>query len=143
MHDVVDITTAMSPDSFMWQLVTPVGGFGGLQLVDFKERDHTVHELLPEAFAKLSKVTGIRALPVLFPALPTAGRFDIEMVVLSSDSAFEMEQYANQMVAAAFASGKPLTRSQLLWVPENSPRPCDSMPCASKNSVGEEKSFIA
>jgi multidrug efflux pump len=43
---------------------------------------------------------------MLFPALPTAGNFDVDMVVLSSDSPQEMKPYADKLMAAAYASGK-------------------------------------
>ena len=106
MQDVVAAMRSMPGSKFMWHMVTPSGGFGGLEFVDFKSRDQSVQELLPIAFNKLSHVEGLRALPMLFPSLPTAGNFDVELLVLSSDTPEEMKSYAEQMVASAYQSGR-------------------------------------
>ena len=90
----------------MWQIVMPSGGFGGIDFVPSDERDYTTAEKLGEVFGRVSSVPGIRALPVLPPALPTAGNFDVEMIVTSPDSPEKMVQYANQIVGAAFGSGQ-------------------------------------
>ncbi|MGV6806408.1 MAG: efflux RND transporter permease subunit, partial [bacterium] len=106
MRDVVD-TLFQAPDSeTMWQIILPSGGFGGLIFKDFDERDQTVHELLPQVFELSSGITGLKVFPVLSPALPTAGNFDVEMVVQSQDSPEVMRGYAEQLIGAAFASGR-------------------------------------
>jgi len=86
--------------------VTPQGGFGGQTFVDFKKREHSVQELLPRAYGELGKVSGLKAFPILYPALPTAGNFDIEMVVLSTDTPAQMKVYADKMVDYAKNSQK-------------------------------------
>ncbi len=95
------------PDTdHMWQITLPAGGFGGMGFVDFDKRDLSVHDMLPQAFAKLQQVTGVKAFPSLSSALPTAGNFPVEMVVMSADSAQDMVVYAEQLMAAANASGR-------------------------------------
>lgn len=89
----------------MWQIVMPSSSFGGQNFVEYSKRDVTVHDLRWETFAKLSAVTGVKSLPILSPALPTAGNFDIELVVQSTDSAKDALPYAEAMVTAAYASG--------------------------------------
>ncbi len=106
MVDVVDAMMSLPGADTMWQIVTPGAGFGGLELVDFDQRDDSVHVLFPRAFGQLSQVAGLKALPILWPALPTAGNFDIELVVMSPDSPLDMKQYADQLVAAAYQSGR-------------------------------------
>ncbi|TQV82653.1 efflux RND transporter permease subunit [Exilibacterium tricleocarpae] len=106
MADVVGVMKSLPGARFMWQIVTPDGGFGGLELTDFDQRDQSVHELFPRAFGQLSGVPGLKALPILFPALPTAGNFDIELVVQSPDAPVAMKQYADQLVGAAYRSGR-------------------------------------
>jgi multidrug efflux pump len=105
-RDIIDTLRPFPGTKFMWQIVQPAGGFGGLEFVDFEDREHSVQELQQRAFVELSKVSGVRALPMLFPALPTAGNFDVELVVLSPESPQQMKQYADRMLAAAYASGK-------------------------------------
>jgi multidrug efflux pump len=104
MFDVVDQLLATPGAEFMWQIVTPSGGFGGLRLAPVSEREQSVHQLLPQVYGSLSAVSGVKAFPVLPPALPSAGRFDVELVVLSSDDPKQMQAYAQQLVGAAFAS---------------------------------------
>ena len=57
-------------------------------------------------FQKLASITGLRVFPMIFPSLPTAGQFDVEMVVQTPDEYDDMESYAKQMVAAAYQSDK-------------------------------------
>lgn len=106
MHEIVNTLNALPGAQFMWQIVTPQGGFGGQTFVDFDQRDHSVQALLQQAYQDLGKISGLRAFPILYPALPTAGNFDVEMVVLSSDPPATMKSYADQLVAQAKASGK-------------------------------------
>ncbi|MEZ5481634.1 MAG: efflux RND transporter permease subunit [Porticoccaceae bacterium] len=105
MHDVID-TLFQTPDSiFMWQIIRPGAAFGGLNFTEFEKRDQTVQEKLPQVFGLASQVTGLRVFPTLSPALPTAGNFDVELVVQSQSSPEEMRTYAEKMIAAAYASG--------------------------------------
>ena len=106
MHDVVDAMLQLPGSTMMWQIVLPTGGFGGMSFVDFDQRDFNVRDVLPQAFGLLSQVPGVSAFPILPPSLPTAGQFDVEMVVQSPDSYADMKQHAAKMVQSAYASGK-------------------------------------
>jgi multidrug efflux pump len=90
----------------MWQVLAANAGFGGQEFVPFDEREKSVHELLSEAYAGLSRVAGVSVFPVLPSALPSAGNFDVELVVMSADAHEQMLSHARAMVAAAFTSGK-------------------------------------
>jgi multidrug efflux pump len=105
MTDVVNAMATLPGADFMWQVVLPIGGFGGMVFDDFDQREHNTQTLLQDAFNALGGVSGLRAYPVLPPALPTAGNFDVELVVLSPDSHQDMLPYAGKMVRAAMASG--------------------------------------
>ena len=105
MTDVVDAMHSLPNTTMMWQVVLTSSAFGGMEFDDFDERDATVHELVPRAFGALSQVTGLSAFPVLPSALPSAGRYDAEIVVMSSDTAETMLPYSQQMIAKALASG--------------------------------------
>ena len=106
MHDVVEKLNALPGARFMWQIVTPQGGFGGQTFVDFDQREHSVMDMRLQAYGELGQVAGLRAFPILYPALPTAGNFDVEMVVLASAPARDMKQYADQLVQFAKNSGQ-------------------------------------
>ncbi|SFT50846.1 multidrug efflux pump [Pseudovibrio denitrificans] len=89
----------------IWQVLTANGGFGGIQLSDFFEREQSVQEILPGLFYELSQVSGLKVLPLLLPPLPTAGQFDVELVIKGPDSYENMLNYGYQLVGEAYQSG--------------------------------------
>src|SRR5690606_3468827 len=91
----------------VWRvLMSPSMGFGGMQAVPWDERERTSAEMLPEAYARVSTIAGVRAIPILPPPLPGAGEFDVELLLTSSDPPERMLPIAQQLVRAAFGSGK-------------------------------------
>ncbi|MEM7277379.1 MAG: efflux RND transporter permease subunit [Pseudomonadota bacterium] len=109
--EAVSFMNTLPGATSMWQIVLASGGYGGQEFVPFDQREKSVHELLPSAYAGLSQVAGVKVFPVLPSPLPSAGNFDVELVVMSSASHSEMLQYANKLVQAAFASGRFLFAS--------------------------------
>lgn len=105
MNQVVDVLASVEGNESIWQVLTPNSGFGGISLVDFDERSQSDHEMLPQIYQRLRSIPGLSVLPVLHPALPTAGQFDVELVVQSADDYQSMEAYAYQLLAAAYESG--------------------------------------
>ena len=61
MYEVVDAMLAVPGSTLMWQVIFANGGFGGMQFVDYSERDQSVHELIPIAFRNLSQIEGLTA----------------------------------------------------------------------------------
>jgi multidrug efflux pump len=107
MNDVIaQIQDNVSGLDMIWQVISPVGGFGGIELVPFEDREQSVKEMLPQVTALLSSVTGLRVFPSLSASLPSAGQSDVELVVLSTDSYENMAGYAQQLVQAAQQSGQ-------------------------------------
>jgi len=111
MDDVVNTMLTLDGAKFMWQIVNPSGAFGGVDFVPHDERDESVQDMFWKAFGALSNIPGIKAFPVLDSALPTAGNFSVELVVMSSDPYLEMKNYSDQMVQKALGSGKFLFAS--------------------------------
>lgn len=105
MQDIVGELLQLEGAREMWQIVNPAGGFGGVEFVDSKQRSESVQELLPQAYGLLAGIPGVRAFPVLPAALPSAGNFDVELMLISTDQPQQMQVYAEKIVAAAFASG--------------------------------------
>lgn len=105
IQPVVENLLQIEGSQDMWQVVQTSGGFAGLELVDPKDRAFTPQDILPEVYGRLSSIAGLDVLPVLFPSLPTAGQFEIELVVKSSEPHKDMKPYADQLVGAAFGSG--------------------------------------
>ncbi len=106
MVDVVNVLHEQLPGTHqMWQMVLTNGGFGGMTFVDFDDRDLSVQDMLPMAFGALSGISGLNTFPVLGSPLPSAGRFDMEFVVLSSEPAIDMLPHAQALLQAARRSG--------------------------------------
>jgi len=115
-NDYMQDTIAMIEDNvegldMVWQVINPAAGFGGIELLEFDKREKSVTDMLPQVTALLSSVTGLRVFPSLPPALPSAGQFDVEMVVQSSDSYENMAAYAQKLVQAAQQTGQFLYAS--------------------------------
>lgn len=106
MDDVVDTMSSLEGAELMWQIMTPTGGFSGVDFVPQNQREQSVQDINWQAFSQLNKVPGLNAFPVLDSALPTAGNFSVELVVQSTDSYVQMKEYADKMIASALASGK-------------------------------------
>ena len=105
MTDIVNAMESLPGSGRMWQMVLTGGGFGGMKFVDFDERELSTGDMLTTAFQRLSEITGLTAFPVLPSALPSAGQFDMEFVVLSSDSPEEMLPHARALMQRARQTG--------------------------------------
>lgn len=105
--EMSDALSAIPERSFVWRvLTTPSTGFGGMQTTRWDERERTTREILGDAYMLVSQIAGIRAFPILPPPLPGAGQFDVEMLITSTDPPENMAGLAQQLVGAAFASGR-------------------------------------
>ena len=103
--DAVDVMLAEPTATYIWQSINPGFGFGGQEFVPPDERDVTTHELLPAISERLKGVPSVTAFPSAQPSLPTAGQYDLEVVVTSSDSLDNMRRVADAMAAKAMGSG--------------------------------------
>ena len=105
MNDTAGVMNATEGGKFTWQIVTAAAGFGGVELAPFEEREHSVHDLLFDLYGRLGSVTGLSLFPILPASLPTAGQFDVEMVVRANDAPETLKKYADEILARANASG--------------------------------------
>ncbi len=90
---------------FTFQLTFPSGGFGGMVLQPWKERERSVFELMPEATQKLGAIPGINLFPITPPALPGGGDFPVEFIIASTAEPQEILKFAEQIQQKAAASG--------------------------------------
>jgi len=96
-----------SPYAFsVWQMVFPSGAMTGIIQDTTIDRPLSIEDQQMLIYAELGKVEGLNAFPVLYPPLPTAGQFDVELVILAADSAEKMLPYAEKLKSAALNSGK-------------------------------------
>ena len=105
MYDVVSAMEDLPGSTFMWQVLFGSGGFGGMQFTDFDARPESVHQMMPQAFHNLSQIHGVTARPILPSALPTAGRFGVELVVMSADPVEMMLPEANKLMQSVMQTG--------------------------------------
>ena len=103
--DAVDVMLSEPAATYIWQSINPGFGFGGQEFVPPDERDVTTHELLPAISQRLKGVPSVTAFPSAQPSLPTAGQYDLEVVVTSSDSLDNMRRVADAMATKAMGSG--------------------------------------
>jgi multidrug efflux pump len=102
MKDAIDILHQGEGVDSIWQIINPGNAFSGINFVDYEKREHSAQALLPSIYAELSQVSGIKVFPVLPLPLPTAGQFDVELVIKSQDSYENMLNVAYQLVGAAY-----------------------------------------
>jgi len=90
----------------MFEIVFASNGFGGYLLKDRHDRERTVREIQPAVFGELAQISELQLLPITPPALPGAGKYDVELVLKGPGTPEQMAGYAARIVGAAFGSGK-------------------------------------
>lgn len=90
---------------FTFQLTFPTGGFGGMVLAPWEERERTVFEIMPEANAKLMQISGINMFAITPPALPGGGSFPVEFVIASTAEPEQILKFAQELQGKATMSG--------------------------------------
>jgi multidrug efflux pump len=88
-----------------FQLVSPNGGFGGMVTKPWSERKKTTQQLQLAASGALSKIAGVRVISLVPPPLPGGGDFPVDFVIASTAEPEQLLDFANQIVAKAYASG--------------------------------------
>ena len=106
MDKVQSIGKGLPEFDSMFEIVFPSNGFGGYMLKNWHDRARTAKEVQPEVFGAVSKIKELQVFPVLPPALPGAGNYDVELVLKGPGTPEQMADYAGQLVNAAFASGQ-------------------------------------
>ena len=64
-----------------------------------------MQDMLFDIYVALKEIALLNVFPVAASDLPSAGQFDVEVVITSSDDAISMLPYAQQLVQAAEESG--------------------------------------
>jgi multidrug efflux pump len=106
MDKVYEAGVALPEFKAMFEIVFPSNGFGGFLFKDWHERERSAHEIQPAVFGAVSQIRELQIFPVLPPALPGAGNYDVELVIKGPGSPEQMADYAGQLVGAAYQSGQ-------------------------------------
>jgi multidrug efflux pump len=102
---VYDVYRAFPESQSIFQITSPTGGFGGMVTKPWSERKKTAQQLLVESTGPLSKIAGIRVIPLTPPSLPGGGNFPVDFVIASPAEPQQLLAFAKQLVGKAFASG--------------------------------------
>jgi multidrug efflux pump len=102
---VYDVYHSFPEAESIFQITNPNGGFGGMVTKPWSARTKTTQQLLLQSTGPLSKIAGIRVIPLTPPPLPGGGNFPVDFVIASSAEPKQLEAFANQLVAKAFQSG--------------------------------------
>jgi multidrug efflux pump len=102
---VHDIYRSFPESDSIFQIIAPNGGFGGMVTKPWSERKKTAQQLLMESTGPLSQIAGVRVIPLTPPPLPGGGDFPVDFVIASPAEPKQLEEFANQLVQKAFASG--------------------------------------
>src|SRR5205814_4402566 len=74
-QQVYNVYHSFPESESIFQITQPSGGFGGMVTKPWSQRKKTAQQLLVESTGPLSKIAGIRVIPLTPPALPGAGPF--------------------------------------------------------------------
>ena len=74
-NQVYDVYHAFPESQSIFQITSPTGGFGGMVTKPWSERKKTTQQLLLESTGPLSKIAGVRVIPLTPPPLPGGGDF--------------------------------------------------------------------
>jgi multidrug efflux pump len=102
---VYDVYHSFPESSSVFQITNPTGGFGGMVTKPWSARKKTAQQLLLESTAPLSKIAGVRVIPLTPPPLPGGGNFPVDFVIVSAAEPQQLAQFANELVKRALASG--------------------------------------
>jgi multidrug efflux pump len=88
-----------------FQIVFPSGGFAGMGLKPVSERKKSSEQLQVEASQKLSKLAGVRVIPLTPPALPgSGGGLPVDFAIVSTAEPQQLAAIADQIVQKALDS---------------------------------------
>jgi multidrug efflux pump len=102
---VHDVYRSFPESESIFQITSPTGGFGGMVTKPWSRRTKTTDQLLVESAGKLSKIPGIRVIPLTPPPLPGGGDFPVDFVIASAAEPQQLEEFANRLVQKGIASG--------------------------------------
>jgi multidrug efflux pump len=102
---IYDVYHAVPEAGSIFQLMFPNGGFGGMVTKPWSERQKTADQLLMETMGPLSKIPGIRVIPLTPPPLPGGGDFPVDLVITSAAEPRQLGEIAGKLVEKAFKSG--------------------------------------
>jgi multidrug efflux pump len=103
MHDVY---RSFPETDSIFQITFPNGGFGGMVTKPWSQRKKTTAQLLLEVAGPMSKIPGLRIIPLVPPPLPGGGDLGVDLVINTTAEPRQLADFAQKLVMKAFSSGK-------------------------------------
>lgn len=100
-----DAYLSIAETDFTFLLTFPSGGFSGMVVKPWDQRERSVFEILPEVQQKLADISGVRIFPITPPALPGGGSFPFEFVLTSQAEPEQIYEISQLLVNKAMESG--------------------------------------
>jgi multidrug efflux pump len=101
-----DIYKSFPETAQTFQVTLATQGFSGMVAKPWSERKRTMEEVLVDVNHKLSGIPGVQIFATTPSPLPGGTNFPVEMVISSTAEPREINEFAQQLVGAAFKSGK-------------------------------------
>jgi multidrug efflux pump len=102
---IYDVFRSFPETGSTFQLTFATAGFGGMVTKPWSERSKTAQQLLMESMGPLSRIPGVRVIPLTPPPLPGGGDFPVDFVIASAAEPQQLSDLAGQLVKKAFTSG--------------------------------------
>jgi multidrug efflux pump len=104
---VEDVFMSTPEHRAVFQIIFPSFGFGGMVTSPFSQRTRGMQQIYMDISKKGSQIAGVRFIPLVPPALPGNGEgFPVELVIVSTEEPARIAEFAQQLMAKAFTSGK-------------------------------------
>src|SRR2546428_6717995 len=100
-----DVYHSFPESDITFQITSPTGGFGGMVTKPWSARKKTAAQLQMEAAAALSRIPGLRIIPLTPPPLPGGEGFPVEFVIGSTRESAQIAALAGQIGQKADPSG--------------------------------------
>ena len=104
-QQVYDVYHSFPESGSIFQITNAGGGFGGMVTKPWSQRTKTAQQLLVESSGPLSKIAGVRVIPLTPSPLPGGGNFPVDFAIVSAAEPEQVSQLAEQIVQKAMASG--------------------------------------
>jgi multidrug efflux pump len=101
-----DIYKGFPETAQTFQITLATQGFSGMVAKPWSQRKRTMEEVLVDVNHKLSKIPGVQIFATTPSPLPGGTNFPVGFVISSTAEPREINEFAQQLVGAAFKSGK-------------------------------------
>jgi multidrug efflux pump len=96
---------ALPESDYTFQITFPSGGFGGVVMKPWDQRERDIFAIRQDLMPGLHVVSGVRIFPVLPGSLPGGSNFPVEFIVASTADTKEVYEIAKQISANVASTG--------------------------------------